>query len=71
MLLKISMPGQFQFRMIQDWKSVFFHRGGDIHYIGGAEILPLQYNEYHLRGEKIHFSNPESSGTETVPASKS
>ena len=26
--------------MIQDWKSVFFHRGGDIHYIGGAEILP-------------------------------
>ena len=34
MLLKISMPGQFQFRMIQDWKSVFFHRGGDIHYIG-------------------------------------
>lgn len=40
MLLKISMPGQFQFRMIQDWKSVFFHRGGDIHYIGGAEILP-------------------------------
>ena len=37
MLLKISMPGQFQFRMIQDWKSVFFHRGGDIHYIGGAD----------------------------------
>ena len=40
MLLKISMPGQFQFRMIQDWKSVFFHRGGDIHYIGGAVFPP-------------------------------
>ena len=40
MLLKISMPGQFQFRMIQDWKSVFFHRGGDIHYIGGSDVLP-------------------------------
>ena len=40
MLLRISMPGQFQFRMIQDWRSVFFHHGGDIHYIGGAEILP-------------------------------
>ncbi len=40
MLLRISMPGQFQFRMIQDWRSVLFHRGGDIHYIGGAEILP-------------------------------
>ena len=40
MLLRISMPGQFQFRMIQDWRSVLFHQGGDIHYIGGAEILP-------------------------------
>lgn len=40
MLLRISRPGQFQFRMIQDWRSVFFHQGGDIHYIGGAEILP-------------------------------
>lgn len=40
MLLRISMPGQFQFRMIQDWKNVLFHQGGDIHYIGGAEILP-------------------------------
>jgi RNA polymerase sporulation-specific sigma factor len=40
MLLRISKPGQFQFRMIQDWKSMLFHQGGDIHYIGGAEILP-------------------------------
>ena len=40
MLLRISMPGQFQFRMIQDWRSVLFHQGGDIHYIGVAEILP-------------------------------
>ena len=40
MLLRISMPGQFQFRMIQDWRSVLFHQGGDIHYIGGAEVLP-------------------------------
>ena len=40
MLLRISMPNHFQFRMIQDWKSVFFHSGSDMHYIGGAEILP-------------------------------
>lgn len=40
MLLRISMPGHFQFRMIQDWRNVLFHQGGDIHYIGGAEILP-------------------------------
>lgn len=40
MLLKISMPNHFQFRMMSDWRNVFFHSGGDIHYIGGAEILP-------------------------------
>ena len=40
MLLRISMPGKFQFRMISDWKNVIFHPGSDIHYIGGAEILP-------------------------------
>ena len=26
--------------MMPDWKNIFFHSGGDIHYIGGAEILP-------------------------------
>ncbi len=40
MLLRISMPNRFQFRMMQDWRNLFFHSGGDIHYIGGAEILP-------------------------------
>ena len=59
MLLKISMPGQFQFRMIQDWKSVFFHRGGDIHYIGGAEILPppalRNWGESRTTKREIHW----------------
>lgn len=40
MLLRISMPNRFQFRMMPDWRNIFFHSGGDIHYIGGAEILP-------------------------------
>lgn len=40
MLLRISVPNRFQFRMIPDWKNLLFHQGGDIHYIGGAEILP-------------------------------
>ncbi len=40
MLLRISMPNRFQFRMIQDWRNVLFHPGSDMHYIGGAEILP-------------------------------
>ena len=40
MLLKLSIPNRFQFRMMPDWKNVLFHQGADIHYIGGAEVLP-------------------------------
>ncbi|WP_343210007.1 RNA polymerase sporulation sigma factor SigE [Anaerolentibacter hominis] len=42
MLLKIAIPNRFQFRMIQDFKSILLKqtKGGDIHYIGGAEVLP-------------------------------
>ncbi len=40
MLLKISMPSKFQFRVISDFRSIIFKHRGDIHYIGGAEVLP-------------------------------
>lgn len=40
MLLKISMPSKFQFRVIPDFRSIIFKQRGDIHYIGGAEVLP-------------------------------
>ena len=68
MLLKISMPGQFQFRMIQDWKSVFFHRGGDIHYIGGAEILPapLEAEEEAACIEGLSGEDPEAAKNKLV-----
>ena len=40
MLLKISVPDKFQFRMIPDFRTLLFKTQGDIHYIGGAEVLP-------------------------------
>lgn len=40
MLLKITIPNKIQFRVIPDFKSIFFQGHGDIHYIGGAEVLP-------------------------------
>ena len=40
MLLRISIPNKFQFRIIPDFKSLIFKQRGDIHYIGGAEVLP-------------------------------
>ena len=40
MLLKLSIQNKFQFRMIPNIKTIIFGNKGEIHYIGGAEILP-------------------------------
>jgi RNA polymerase sigma-E/F/G factor len=44
MLLKIKIPNKIQFRIIPDFRSLFFNRVGEIHYIGGAEVLPAPLN---------------------------
>ena len=40
MLLRISIHNKFQFRMIPNFRELLFKRKGEIHYIGGAEVLP-------------------------------
>lgn len=43
-MVKISMSNRFQFRMMPEFRGLFWpHKGGDIHYIGGAEILPAPF----------------------------
>jgi len=44
MMFRISIPYCFQFRMIKDFKDVLLGKGGDIHYIGGAEVLPAPFD---------------------------
>ena len=40
MIIKVSMPGQFRLKVAPSFKSVLFPREGEIHYIGGADVLP-------------------------------
>ena len=40
MYLKVMMPNYFQFKMVPTIKSLIMERKGDIHYIGGADVLP-------------------------------
>lgn len=40
MLLKVAMPGNYQFRFITPVPKLFMKPVGDIHYIGGTEVLP-------------------------------
>ena len=39
MILKVMIPGKMQFKMIHR-DNLLLHRKGEIHYIGGTEILP-------------------------------
>lgn len=44
-MLKISIANRFQLRIMPEFTSLFCRRqGGDIHYIGGAEILPPPFS---------------------------
>ena len=40
MQIKIVMPGKLVFRMVTGIRELLFGSRGEIHYIGGAEILP-------------------------------
>mgnify|MGYP004420948785 CR=1 FL=1 len=39
MVLKIAIPGKMKFKMMRR-EPYLLHRKGDVHYIGGAEVLP-------------------------------
>lgn len=40
MYIKISVPERFQFRIMPSIQNLLFHNTKELHYIGGAEILP-------------------------------
>ena len=40
MLIKVAMPKSFQLRVVPSFRRLLFSKQGDIHYIGGAEVLP-------------------------------
>lgn len=40
MIFKVAIPGKIQFKIIKREPSFFMAKQGDIHYIGGTEVLP-------------------------------
>lgn len=40
MIFKVAIPGKIQFRILKKELGILNHRQGEIHYIGGAEVLP-------------------------------
>lgn len=44
-MLKISVANRFQLRIASEFGGIFRSKNGtDIHYIGGAEILPAPFS---------------------------
>ena len=43
MMFRMLVPGSFQIRMARSLREMLFGNGSDIHYIGGAEILPAPF----------------------------
>ena len=40
MVVKVSIPNRFHFKAVPSFKTMLFPKEGEIHYIGGADILP-------------------------------
>ena len=40
MVIKVSIPNRFQFKTVPSFKTMLFQSEGEVHYIGGADILP-------------------------------
>lgn len=40
MILKVAVPERFHFKMVPTIKNLLFFNQGEIHYIGGADVLP-------------------------------
>lgn len=40
MIFKVAVPGRFQFRIVKKESAFMLAQKGDIHYIGGTEVLP-------------------------------
>ena len=40
MVIKVSVPGQFQFKLLPTMRNLVFAGQSEVHYIGGSDILP-------------------------------
>ena len=40
MIIKVSIPNRFQLKTIPSFRTVLMPKQGEVHYIGGADILP-------------------------------
>lgn len=66
MIVKVSIPNRFQFKAVPSFKTMLLQKQGEVHYIGGADILPppleskkrqkpLRFWEQRMRSRPVRF----------------
>ena len=58
MIIKVAIPNQIQLKVVPRFKSMFLAQKGEIHYIGGSEILPPPLDPVE-ESEAIHNLSTE------------
>ena len=49
MVIKVSVPKRFQFKVVPSFKNMFLTGRGEVHYIGGSDILPAPLDAQRRR----------------------
>lgn len=63
MYIKVSIPEHFQLKIMPSLYSLMFRRENDVHYIGGAEVLPAPLDAKEKRSvSKIWGKRTERRG---------
>lgn len=67
MVIKVSVPNRFQFKSVPSFKTMLFQRQGEVHYIGGADILPAPLcSEEEAKMIALLGTEDESRGKSTL-----
>ena len=60
MIVKVSIPNRLQFKTRPSFYTLFMQKEGEIHYIGGADILPAPLDSEAEQEMIARLSGPEA-----------
>ena len=56
MVFKVAVSNRFQFKAVPSFRTMLFPKEGEIHYIGGADILPVVVQLFGTKNQYISVS---------------
>ncbi len=66
MMIKVAVPNRFQLKTVSRFRTVLMPGQGEVHYIGGADILPPPLDARE-EGKMIGIWEPKKMGRPALP----